>query len=575
MAPDPEASGFSTFSMNSSAGQTQAGHMKDSKGRKFFQQMQPTFSIDVPTTTFTKLEFLDNFDPAKDTVVRKKAREWVNKNRELSNLSGQGSLKSKSKTKNIALGLQEEERKQQVARRKNTTQTTIPSPEAISAGSVDPFGLLPSIGRDFDHIIKYFLSAKCPEEIPCSDDKYADKSKHALVSFQHENTVLGSMARSELTFVLWLYATVIIRDGMLGNFNTEEVHWFYNKSLKMMQDTLQKETAEGQYSESIIRAVSCITAAAVFSGMFKTAVLHRDALIRLLTLRGGGDLHEGWKSTSYFTRKSSQWCEVMVAAQLAEAPKLPRQPHGFSPLPELVMFAADKLTATTLKSLPQLSEAFTQIIRYLHQVAISYASPPPNVKIDDYIVEPMYDVQHALLDVLAAQKEPDHGFTDAEVLLAECFQLYFWTGTRGLPPQTRLCELLISRVMKALLPLLLEASTELAFETEPMMAFLVEDQNNAIHMKPEAKDHIFRFLRHPREVNNAITWALALGTLVTAPLLAPEHSWFKEHFQLQLRAMGLHRDQERWTTFLSMFPTTDGYPVPWIDLRSVWRDHRV
>lgn len=71
------------------------------------------------------------------------------------------------------------------------------------------------------------------------------------------------MAKSELTFVLWLYATVIIRDGMSGNFNTEEVYWFYNKSLKVMQETLQRETAAGKFSDYLINAVSCITAAAV------------------------------------------------------------------------------------------------------------------------------------------------------------------------------------------------------------------------------------------------------------------------------------------------------------------------
>lgn len=156
MAPDREASGFSTFSIDSSStGQTRAAHMKDNKGRKFFQQMQPTFSIDVPTTTFTKLEFLDNFDPAKDTVVRKKAREWVNKNREISNLSGQASSKSRSRTKKSAFGVQEEDEKKQLARRRTTLHAIIPSPKAVSASSVDPFGLLPNIGRDFDHIIKY------------------------------------------------------------------------------------------------------------------------------------------------------------------------------------------------------------------------------------------------------------------------------------------------------------------------------------------------------------------------------------------------------------------------------------
>lgn len=96
-----------------------------------------------------------------------------------------------------------------------------------------------------------------------TSDKYADKSKHALIPFQHENTILGNMAKSELTFVLWLYATVVIRDGMCGSFNTEEVYWFYNKSLKVMQETLQKETAAGSFSDYLINAVACITAAAV------------------------------------------------------------------------------------------------------------------------------------------------------------------------------------------------------------------------------------------------------------------------------------------------------------------------
>ncbi len=268
-------------------------------------------------------------------------------------------------------------------------------------------------------------------------------------------------------------------------------------------------------------------------------------------------------------------CEIMVAAQLAEVPKLPHQPQGSTPLPEHVIVATDALTAKTLGSLPKLSDAFVPVIRYLHQVAVSYALPPSNVKIDDYIIQPMHDVQHGILSILAAQKNPGHGFTDTEVLLAEAFQLYFWTGTRGLPPQTRLCELLISRVMKALLPLLLEASTETSFETGPRMAASVESTNTAAQGNVDATEHLYRFLRHTREINNAITWALALGTLVTAPLLAPEHSWFKEHFRLQLTAMALDKDQDRWVAFLDLFPTTDGYPNPWINLRSVWHDHGV
>lgn len=152
MAPDSDTSGYSTFVINNSTGQTPAGQKKDGKGRKFFQHMQPTFSIGVPTTTFTKLEFLDNFDPAKDTVVRKKAREWVNKNREISNLSG--SSPSKSRSKSVALTA-EDDRKKQIVRRKSVVLAAEGSPQSVGASAVDPFGILPNIGRDFDHIIKY------------------------------------------------------------------------------------------------------------------------------------------------------------------------------------------------------------------------------------------------------------------------------------------------------------------------------------------------------------------------------------------------------------------------------------
>ena len=152
--PDPQPPGFSTLSFSNTTGQKRALPNKDNKGRKFFQQMQPTFSIDVPTTNFTKLEFLDNFDPAKDTVVRKKAREWVNKNREISNLGGQAS--SKSRSKKAALKTDDEDQRKQLLKRKVAVSAVIiGSPRAVDASAVDPFGILPNIGRDFDHIIKY------------------------------------------------------------------------------------------------------------------------------------------------------------------------------------------------------------------------------------------------------------------------------------------------------------------------------------------------------------------------------------------------------------------------------------
>lgn len=154
MAPNPEPSGFSKLPFHDRAGQTRASQRKDSKGRKFFQQLQPTFAVDVPPTTSTNLEFLDNFDPGKDTVVRKKAREWVNKNREMTTLGGQATPKSTSKTAASRVGV--EAWKEQIARRQSQVSAVqFSPPKSIGASSVDPFGILPNIGRNFDHIIKY------------------------------------------------------------------------------------------------------------------------------------------------------------------------------------------------------------------------------------------------------------------------------------------------------------------------------------------------------------------------------------------------------------------------------------
>jgi hypothetical protein len=115
------------------------------------------------------------------------------------------------------------------------------------------------------------------------------------------------MAKSQVTFILWLYATVSIRDGMRGSVDTEEVHWFYNRALQVMQETLKKETEAGQYSDHLLNALACITATASFSGMFNTAVLHRNATIRVLTIRGNGNVLKSLQSAPPWTSKALQW----------------------------------------------------------------------------------------------------------------------------------------------------------------------------------------------------------------------------------------------------------------------------
>jgi hypothetical protein len=124
------------------------------KGRKFFQHMQPTFAVDVPTSA-TKLQFLDENDPAKDTIVRKKAREWVNMNRDLSNQNRQklGGPKTKHATPKDK---DEEDEAMQLQRRKSNDMTVaLEALQGIGSRQFDSFNILPDVGRKYGHIIEF------------------------------------------------------------------------------------------------------------------------------------------------------------------------------------------------------------------------------------------------------------------------------------------------------------------------------------------------------------------------------------------------------------------------------------
>jgi hypothetical protein len=128
---------------------------KKEKGRKFFHQIEPTFAVRVPNPPHTELQFLDNFDPGKDAIIRKKAREWVNRNKERTALSAKSRAKAKTGTAKAG----DEEQEKQLAKKKASSKALVVSPRSVSASSVDPFGLLPDVGRNIDHIIKYCMSA--------------------------------------------------------------------------------------------------------------------------------------------------------------------------------------------------------------------------------------------------------------------------------------------------------------------------------------------------------------------------------------------------------------------------------
>jgi hypothetical protein len=143
------------------------------------------------------------------------------------------------------------------------------------------------------------------------------------------------MSREYVSFVLWLYATSIIRDGIASRGLSEETIWFYNLSLKVMQEASKRKVAE--YTEPFLCSMACFAAASVsvlgsspwhsrdinvevesvngtdkifwqcFSGMFAAATWHHNAMIKALALKGHGDIVAGLLQCSPWTQKAIQW----------------------------------------------------------------------------------------------------------------------------------------------------------------------------------------------------------------------------------------------------------------------------
>jgi hypothetical protein len=116
--------------------------------------MQPTFAVTLPRRN-TKIEFLDESNPAKDTIIRKKAREWVNQNRD------QG-RKNRRKQKRAETEEKEPEAKprdaqnMQLQRRKSEDPVLILSPlETVGTRQFDPFSTLPRVDTKYEHLLEY------------------------------------------------------------------------------------------------------------------------------------------------------------------------------------------------------------------------------------------------------------------------------------------------------------------------------------------------------------------------------------------------------------------------------------
>jgi hypothetical protein len=245
--------------------------------------------------------------------------------------------------------------------------------------------------------------------------------------------------------------------------------------------------------------------------------------------------------------------------QNVEIPKVPYLAQlTTASVPQKVLDEVARLTTLGLNRLPPLSLHIRSIFHLLHVVGTAYAQPKGETKIDSYIIQPLYDAEYSILTFLSAQKVPDYQASDIEVVLAETFQLYFWACPRQMMSRSKNSALMVARIMKALLPLLLEEDLDLgAKEGEEAAASIIKAFYPSL---PRVPNWFYRPELHSEGTNNIIAWSLATTAVHTAPMASPEHAWFMEHLRLHAQAMGLDQDEERYRQLMDTFPNTDGFP---------------
>jgi hypothetical protein len=127
------------------------------KQRGLLHQMQPTFATEQPISTNT-LIFLDENDPAKDKIVRKKAREWVNRNKERTKQIKKVQPDTRAKYEVQEVCTVDDQNAQLQKRKDNGFNVMGSVLRAMGGSQLDPFNILPHVGRKYDHIIEFCTS---------------------------------------------------------------------------------------------------------------------------------------------------------------------------------------------------------------------------------------------------------------------------------------------------------------------------------------------------------------------------------------------------------------------------------
>jgi hypothetical protein len=152
MSEDPEEPEASVSGSTSQSSEAPPRNAQRGKGRKFFQQMQPSFAIELPRRP-TRIEFLDENNPEKATIVRKKAREWVNQNRDQTKKARQKQQHSNTTAQD---GKDQTGKILKTENKKSKELVITPSPLRTSGPrKKDQFDSLPDMKIKYDHLMEF------------------------------------------------------------------------------------------------------------------------------------------------------------------------------------------------------------------------------------------------------------------------------------------------------------------------------------------------------------------------------------------------------------------------------------
>lgn len=264
-------------------------------------------------------------------------------------------------------------------------------------------------------------------------------------------------------------------------------------------------------------------------------------------------------------------CEFGVAAYNRALPVLPYLPPTTNTaLPYDMILESEKLAYTTFTNIPPVSYPIQNVFIMIHQLALAQTQYSTikkkalgRAKTDSVSLRLLYDAEYSLLQMSSVQQAPKHTYSAIDVMLTEACQLFLWLGGRDLPYEMKLCDVFVVHLKDALIRVLEEAaSPEGTVLPNTVIPFHPVEHGSPVK-SPIPFPHMDASLRARQ---NAILWALHIGTLTTGVRSRPDHGWYSEHFRQQTQEMGLKTLQDV-DTVLKLFPSSAHWR--WSDIRKL------